>query len=220
MLTIVGTIGVAQGWLDSAWLVVLAIALSFTFVLAAPANAMAHDLYARWCSFLKRFESSKRLPDEAPLNVTGATIAVIGLGGLGTAAYDEMRRRHGDVVIGIDFFSPTVQHHRQHGRRVALGDASDSDFWDQINPSDSDIRMVMLTLPDAKASAFAVRQLKARGYEGQIAASVRFEDEIADLRKSGIDAAFVLYQEAGVGFADYVCKHMDHCQLQQSGLTF
>lgn len=217
---IVGTVGVAQGWLDKSWLVVLAIALSFTFMLAAPANAMAHDLYARWCNRLKRFESSMRLPDEAPLNVTGATIAVIGLGGLGTAAYDEMRRRHGNVVVGIDFSSPTVQSHQQHGRWVALGDASDSDFWERINPSASGIRMVMLTLPDARASVFAIRQLKARGYEGQIAASVRFEDEVEALKHAGIDAAFVMYQEAGVGFADHVCKHMDHCQLQQTGLTF
>ncbi|WP_419661402.1 KefC: predicted glutathione-regulated potassium-efflux system protein [Desulfosarcina variabilis str. Montpellier] len=217
---IVGTIGVAQGWLDKSWLVVLAIALSFTFILAAPANAMAHGLYARWSTGLKRFESRTRLPDEAPLNVDGATIAVIGLGGLGTAAYDEMRRRHGDVVVGIDFSRQTVQSHLQHGRRVALGDASDSDFWERINPSAAEIRMVMLTLPDAKASAFAIRQLKARGYGGQIAASVRFEDEVAELKSAGIDAAYVMYQEAGVGFADYVCKHMDHCQLQESGLTF
>ncbi len=149
---IVGSIGVAHGWLDKGWLVVLAIALSFTFILAAPANAMAHDLYSRWCDRLKRFESSQRLPDEAPLDIDDATIAVIGLGGLGTAAYDEMRRRHGDVVVGIDFSSP-------------------------------------------------------------------IEDEVGELKQAGIDAAYVVYQEAGVGFVDYVCKHMDHCQTREAGVT-
>jgi glutathione-regulated potassium-efflux system ancillary protein KefC len=77
----------------------------------------------------------------------------------------------------------------------------------------------MLTLPDPRASAFAIRQMKQRGYTGQITASVRYEEEVADLRDAGIDAAYVLYEEAGVGFADHVCKHMDHCHLQAEGLT-
>ena len=52
---IVGTIGVALGWLDSGWLVVLAIALALSFMLAAPANSMAHGLYARWAKPVEAF---------------------------------------------------------------------------------------------------------------------------------------------------------------------
>ena len=210
---IVGAIGVSQGWLDRQWLVVLAFALSFTFIMAAPANALAHALYARWSLRLKRFEGPDRLPDEATLELTGATIAVIGVGGVGTAAYDEMQRRRGDVVVGIDFSKATVLSHRQQGRRVTLGDASDSDFWQRLDPMATTIDMVMLTLPDAKASAFAIDQMRARGYTGQITASVRYEDEIDELKTVGIDAAYVISHEAGIGFADYACKHMDGCSI-------
>ena len=38
-------------------------------------------------------------------------------------------------------------------------------------------------------------------------------------KQAGIDAAYVLYEEAGVGFADHVCKDMDHRHLQETGLT-
>lgn len=216
---IVGAIGVANGWIDGQWLVILAIALSTTFIMAAPANSMAHAIYARWSDRLKRFQSVERLPGEAPLDPGYARIAVIGLGGIGTAAYDEMRRRYGDVVVGIDFCRDTVNAHLAHGRRVALGDASDSDFWARTDPSATGIGLVMLALPDPKASAFAIRQLKERGYPGQITASVRYEDEAAELKRAGIDAAYVLYEEAGVGFADHVCKHADHRYLQDAGLT-
>jgi predicted Kef-type K+ transport protein len=216
---IVGAIGVANGWIGADWLVILAIALSFTFIMAAPANSSAHAIYGRWSNRLKRFESVERLPDEMPLETGSARIAVIGLGGIGTAAYDEMRRRHGDVVIGIDYGKDSVEVHRKHGRRVVFGDASDSDFWERIDPSKTSIRLVMLTLPDPRASAFAIHQLKKRGYAGQITASVRYEDEIAVLKQAGIDAAYVLYEEAGVGFADHVCKHIDHRYLQDTGLT-
>jgi predicted Kef-type K+ transport protein len=216
---IVGAIGVANGWLDRQWLVILAIALSCTFIMAAPANSLAHAIYARWSDWLKRFQTEERLPDEAPLDPGDVKIVVIGMGGIGTAAYDEMRRRYGDVVAGIDFSKTSVDAHIDHGRRVIVGDATDSDFWARTRPATTSIGLVMLTLPDPKASAFAIKQLKKRGYEGQITASVRYEDEVTELKAAGIDAAYVLYEEAGVGFADHVCNHMDHCYLQEAGLT-
>jgi hypothetical protein len=100
---------------------------------------------------------------------------------------------------------------------VVHGDADDSDFWDRIQPRQSRLSLVMLALPDPKTSGFAVRQLNQRGFEGQIAASVRYEDEIGLLREAGVDAAYSLYQEAGMGFANHVCKHMDRCGLPSSG---
>jgi glutathione-regulated potassium-efflux system ancillary protein KefC len=216
---IVGAIGVANGWISAEWLVILAIALSVTFIMAAPANSMAHAIYARWSDRLKRYQSAERLPEEALLDTGEAKIAVIGLGGIGSAAYDEMRRRYGDVVVGVDFCKESVDAHIEHGRRVVLGDASDSDFWARTDPSSSRIGMVMLTLPDPRASAFAIRQMKKRGFKGQITASVRYEDDVAVLKQAGIDAAYIIYEEAGVGFADHVCKHMDRRLLQDTGLT-
>ena len=155
------------------------------------------------------------------LDAGDARIAVIGMGGIGTAAYNEMRRRYGDVVVGIDFCKESVDAHHKLGRRVALGDASDSDFWARTDPSTDNIGLIMLTLPDPRAIAFAISQLKARGYEGQITASVRYEDEVAELKEAGIDAAYVIYEEAGVGFADHVCRHMDrrHEQMTVVGLA-
>ena len=57
-----------------------------------------------------------------------------------------------------------------------------------------------------------------RGYQGQITASVRYEDEIPILKEEGINAAYSLYEEAGVGFADHVCDHMYYCKLKDAGL--
>jgi len=78
---------------------------------------------------------------------------------------------------------------------------------------------ILLALPDPKAGIFAIRQMHQRGYQGQVTASVRYEDEIRILKQEGIDAACSLYTEAGVGFADHACAHMDHCHIQDAGLT-
>jgi hypothetical protein len=57
------------------------------------------------------------------------------------------------------------------------------------------------------------------GFKGRIAASVRYEDEIPVLQEAGIDAAYSLYEEAGVGFADHVCSELGYCRLRQKGTT-
>jgi predicted Kef-type K+ transport protein len=214
---IVGSIGVTAGWIDGNWLITIAIAMSITFVLAAPLNAKAHAIYEQASDRLRRFETPERLPEDRPIDIDKTEVAVFGMGGVGTAAYDEMRRRYGDVVTGIDFCAETVYRHQQRGRSVVHGDADDSDFWDRIDPQRSRIHLIMLTLPDPKSSMFAIRQLKKQGFGGRIAASVRYDDEIGVLQEAGVDAAYSLYQEAGMGFANHVCKHMDRCGLPSSG---
>jgi predicted Kef-type K+ transport protein len=216
---IVGSIGVASGWMNGDWLVIIAIALSITFILAAPLNSAAHIIYARISGCLKRLETARRLPEDKPVETGDAEVVIIGMGGVGTSAYDEMRRRYGDVVIGLDFSAETVEVHRRLGRNVVYGDAEDSDFWERVEPAESGVNLVMLALPDPKTSIFAIRQMRQRGYQGQITASVRYEDEIRILKEEGIDAAYSLYEEAGVGFADHVCAHMDYCNLKDAGLN-
>jgi hypothetical protein len=216
---IVGSIGVATGWISGDWLVIIAIALSITFILAAPLNSAAHSIYARISVRLKCFETAERLPEDKPIETGDADVVIIGMGRVGTSAYDEMRRRWGDVVIGLDFGAETVEKHRKLGRNVVYGDAEDSDFWERVEPAKSRVILVMLALPDPKTSIFAIRQMAQRGYQGQITASVRYEDEIPILKEEGINAAYSLYEEAGVGFADHVCAHMDYCKLKEAGLN-
>jgi hypothetical protein len=49
----------------SDWLVIIAIALSITFIIAAQLNSIAHNFYAYASGFLKHFETAKRLIGDA-----------------------------------------------------------------------------------------------------------------------------------------------------------
>lgn len=209
---IVGSIGVANGWISADWLLIIGIALSITFVLAAPLNSAAHTIYARLSDRLRHFETKQRLPEDAPIETGDADVAVIGMGALGASAYDEMQRRYGNVVIGVDFCSETVEAHLELERNVVYGDAEDSDFWQRLVPGENNLKLIMLALPDPQSSIFAVRELKNRGYSGQISASVRYDDEIMLLKQEGVNAAYSLFEEAGVGFAEHVCAHMNYCK--------
>jgi hypothetical protein len=214
---IVGAIGAGYGWIGSDWLVTIAIALSISFIIAAPLNSAAHRVYARVSDPLKRFETAERLPEDESIDSGDAEIAIIGMGGVGTGAYDEMQRRHGKVVIGVDFSTETVAEHQRLGRNVVYGDAEDSDFWERVEPGNSRVRVVMLALPEASAGVFAVRQMRQRDFQGEITASVRYEEDIDILRREGINAAYSLYEEAGVGFADHVCAQAGYCELRGEG---
>ena len=92
---IVIAIGVSSGLLNADWLAVFAIALSLSFVVAAPLVSNDDIIYSRHRAFWTRFQSRKRLPDDVLLNTLGARIAIFGMGRVGTGAYDKMRERYG-----------------------------------------------------------------------------------------------------------------------------
>ncbi len=200
---IVAAIGVTNGWMDGEWLVVIAIALSLSFVIAAPLNNIDNRIYSRFRGLWMRFQRSERLPDDRVLDTLGASIAVFGMGRVGRGAYDKMRGLHGETVVGIDSDDELIKGHQAMGRKVLHGDPSDADFWDKIEQVHS-IELVMLTLPNLQANLDALEQLREISFPGRIAATARYPDEEEPLRQSGATAVFNIYTEAGVGFAEHV----------------
>ena len=201
---LVAAIGVKNGWIGNQWLITTAIALSITFILASPLNTFAHTLFDRWAGRLRSFETKARHPDDQPLDPGDAQIAVFGMGRIGAAAYDDMRKRHGDIVIGIDFDSKAVAEHRQAGRNVIIGDATDIDFWARVKGGGTgDLRMVLLAMPSHIANLTAVEEISKRNFEVVIAATAQYDDELQELKEAGAHIAYNFYAEAGFGFSEH-----------------
>ena len=201
---IVAALAVASGWIPSQWLIVLAIALSLSFILAAPLNIASYRLYARYRSGLARFESGQRIVEEEVIDPGDATVLVFGMGRIGHVAYDTIRQRMGDTVLGVDIDSDTVETLRQSGRRVIQGSATDVDFWDRIDLDHHSVRLILLAMPRHDENLFAAQQLCELGYAGKIAAVAKYPDELLALQEAGVHAAYNLYAEAGSGFAEHV----------------
>lgn len=199
---IVAAIGVENGWLSSEWLVVIAIALSLSFVISAPLNKIDDRIYSQFRDFWLRFQTQPRLSDDTLLN-TLASIAVFGMGRIGTGAYDRMHELHPETVVGIDFDAEVIKRHQAIGRNVLHGDPSDADFWDKIEKTHS-IKLVMLALPNLEANLDALEQLQKISFPGRIAATAGYADDETKLLDSGATAVFNIYTEAGNGFADHV----------------
>jgi predicted Kef-type K+ transport protein len=202
---LVSAIGVKNGWLGAEWPIIIAIALSLSFILASPLNSRPHTIYARFAGRLKRFETEKRHSDDQPVEPGQAEIAVFGMGRVGTSAYDELRKRFGDKVLGLDLDPKVVKSHLAAGRNVIQNDATDPDFWENIRPSGR-IRMVMLAMADHAANMYAARRILESPYPGMVAATAKFEDDAAELEALGVHAVHNLYAEAGAGFAEHALQ--------------
>lgn len=202
---IVANVGLQNGWLDTRWLVLLALSVAISFILAAPLNRMAHDLYQRLEKYLVRFELNQRHPDDEPIHLGNSHYLVMGMGRVGTGVYDFLSRRKVRVV-GMDSDPGKVEQHLKQGRRVLYADAEDPGLWSNLHVDG--IHAVMLAMPDIEANTIACRELRRAGYNGYISATAAFEDEVDKIKQAGADVAYYYYDEVGVGFAEHVWEHM------------
>ncbi|MEM8491215.1 MAG: cation:proton antiporter [Pseudomonadota bacterium] len=193
---IVVAMAMKNGWIGADWGAAISIAIATSFVIAAPVNRYSHALYRRLRPRLLPFESHRLragLPD-----TSNVTVLILGMGNIGTGAYESIAQTYGERVLGIDDNDDKLSVHRSMHRRVAAADASDPDFWHRMVLNE--IELVMLALTNHRENLLVVHLLHELGYEGDIAAVVRFEEEAAELEKFGV-SAFNLYAQAGEGFA-------------------
>jgi hypothetical protein len=206
---IVGAIGQSSGWLSGDWLTVIALALALSFVLAAPLNKFGKEIYRRWQEPLAGYESAERLPGDELIEPGNAEVVVFGMGRVGSAAYNFLHERFGDVVLGIDRDPALVEQHRAQGRRVILGDATDYDFWSRTRRTKSGIRYALLSFPDHRANLAVAQLIQEFGIQTTLASIAKFDDHVDQLKAAGVSEVFNFYAEAGTGFAEHVWEQME-----------
>ena len=205
---IVAVIGVDRDLLDEQWTSAIAVAVAVSFALAAPLSTTRYATYARLSPLLARLERREVQPDDALIEPSDAQIIVFGMGRVGAGAYDELVRRRGNVVLGVDRTSDTVSENCAAARQVIRGDALDVEFWGRLC-LDPRIDLVVLAMSDHAANLVAVRRVKQFLPEIRIAATASHADEVKELQQAGVDVARNLYGEAGQGLADDACDVLD-----------
>ena len=209
---IVSALAVSAGKLDPQWLVIIAIALSISLIIASPLNKHAERMFAKMKRPLKRFETQRHHPEEVPFKRAHWQIIILGMGRVGVGAYDWFQEKFGKVVSGIDFNAETVASQRKLGRSVNEGDVADPDFWRRLPAPQGDVKLVVLALSNLDTMLFSAGKLKEMGYMGDVAAVAHYDDEVEELRAAGVDTAFNIYGEAGAGLAAHVCESLETFQ--------
>jgi len=205
---IVGSVAVAKGWLDPSWLVTLAVAMGVSFVPLSLINRRALALYDAHRDRFAKLERATHIEEEQAVRVGSARVLVFGLGQVGVYAYEQARLGVGDdQLVGFDVDEQVVAELAGEGRRVYEASATDADFWARLEIDPARVELVMLATSSHEENMAAVHQLRKAGYEGTIAATARYDDEVEELRKAGVDVAFHKLADAGPAFAAAALDH-------------
>lgn len=199
---IVGAASVAGGWLSNEWMLIFALSVSFTFLLASPLNMASAKIYSKLQPFLLRFESKDHLPEDEIIEFSKEEVVVFGMGRTGNQVYEVMERKYGKIVLGIDLNLEKVEKLLEENKNVIQGDAMDINFWQRINMSQK-LPFIVLATSSHVTHMNVIKQLQQLNCSPQVAAISRFEDEMLELKESGVQVVFNLYEEAGAGFAEH-----------------
>ena len=202
---IVAGVGYASGWLSGEWLAMLAVAVSVSMIAASLLTPLVSVFYSRYKSQLKLFETVERLPEDREIDIGEATVAVLGMGRIGTAAYDNLREKYGKSVVGLDFDEVRIREHEAADRQVIHGDANDNDFWSRGFVDGKSLNLILLSMCHT-SNLKAAKKIISLHEGGIVGAIVEYDDQIEVLRKAGVDYVFNAYSEAGAGFSEHVCE--------------
>ncbi|MEM9470455.1 MAG: cation:proton antiporter family protein [Pseudomonadota bacterium] len=185
------------------FLVPLAIALSVSFLVAAPLNRLAHPIFERFEDRLQKFERDTRHPDEQPKDLGDADVLIFGMGRTGSAAYDSLIE-NGLKPVGMDADKYTAEAHLEAGRNVIFADAEDNNLWRGI--SLERINATILAMDDVEAKLIATKMLRKQGFEGPIVSHALYEEHAERIKEAGADQTFLTMQEAGRSLASHTLE--------------
>lgn len=189
-----------------AFVVPLAIAVSVSFLVAAPLNRLAHPLFERFEARLQRYERKTRHPDEQPTDLGEADVLVFGMGRTGSAAY-EVLIENGRRPVGLDADIYKTQAHAEAGRNVVFADAEDSNFWNGVQLDR--IEAAILAMDDVEAKLIAARTLRARGFAGPIVSHALYADHVERIVQAGADETYLTMHEAGRSLAAHAVEALE-----------
>ena len=197
---IIAAVAVSVGLLDSVWLVIMALSVSFSFVFTSALYKTSHNQYNRHKNRLKLFQSAVSLPEDVYPEMGDTKILVIGMGRVGKGAFKTLAKLMKKGVTGMDADLEKVNSLREQNYVAILGDGENIDLWENVDISK--IELILLALPSIDDSSNITNQLRNASYSGKIAAIARYEDEVQPLLDVGVDKVFNFFAEAGLGFGE------------------
>ena len=206
---IVGTLCTAAGWLPVEWLAIFAITMSLSLIVSAPITPVRDKFYNQWRYRFKRFERLQRVEGEEDLDLHHIEAVIFGMGRVGSAVYDSIEKDFESRIVGVEIDADRVERLCEENRMVVNGDATNPDFWARAPSLLQGLQWVLLTLPSHQANIAAATRLKEMGYAGKIASISKYDDEVEQLKKLGVDHTFNIYAQAGIGFADDLKRQHD-----------
>ncbi|MCS4489541.1 cation:proton antiporter [Corynebacterium sp. ES2794-CONJ1] len=211
---IVAALAVERGFLNGAWVQIMAVAVAGSFVLNALAKLKMDVLFDRLVDILPQRDPSKLAAGERPLDVGGVDAMILGMGRVGAGAYKRLTEAYGLTVAGIEHDESRVNALRRHGYIVFHGDATDPELWARMCASSHEPQLLVLAMPDHGANIEALAHVRAQSSTIKTAAIAKYGYRAQQLREMGIDAGVNLYSGAGTELADVAFRALHGSEVE------
>lgn len=198
---ITGAIGYEMGIIDNQWMIVIALSMSLSFLLASPFNIKSHQIFDKYRKILMKLNTKKNHPDDEPVDLGDSKVVICGMGNVGRAAYHQLTGDFGDKVIAIDYDKDVVRKFSDLNKNIVWGDSTDSSFWRNVRMSK--VEYIMLTMNDYASNlntAIALSSCRKRTFS--VGAPGHHVKEITELKEAGVSFVYNYYSRAGVEFAN------------------
>jgi len=197
---ITGVVGMEMGWISEDWILVMALAMSFSFLAASPLNNRVHDLFDFFKPWIGRLNRNTECIDEEPYSLGNIKYLVVGMGELGHAAYSYLEEEHRGRVLGIDYDHELIARLKDEGINAEWGDATDINLWQ--NADMSNLETVLFAMEDHPSNINSIREiLKIKDQDFRIGVISHFPDEREDFEKLNVDYIYDYRNNLGRDFA-------------------
>ncbi|MBK9270203.1 MAG: cation:proton antiporter [Saprospiraceae bacterium] len=198
---ITGVAGVQMGLLNHEWILIFAILMSFSFVIASPFNSKIHLIFDRYRDQICRIGWKSKFIDEDPKIFPDTEVLVIGMGSLGRPAYRYFEQTKKMKTLGLDYNQEQVETLKQQNYQIFYGDAASSELWSSIDAKS--IQLVLLAMSDFSANLICLHEiLKLKNRKFKICAISHYEDETSTFKTLGVDYVYQYKENIGADFAE------------------
>jgi Kef-type K+ transport system membrane component KefB/Trk K+ transport system NAD-binding subunit len=210
---ILGALGLSVGHIDEEAMGLITTVGLVTIGLSTYMILYSHRLYEWIGPALGLFErrvAFRELATDAPVGEGTADVVIFGLGRYGSGIMAHLLER-GRRVAGVDFDPDALARWRAAGVPVYYGDATDPELFEHL-PIDH-ARWVVSTAPDLDASRTLLAHLRARGFRGRVAVSLRSAEEAEASELGHVDLLLRPYADAAEQAADAIMSAADQLSV-------
>lgn len=212
---IISMAGYKMGWISGDWMMVIALLMAFSFLIASPLNTKVHSIFDRYKYWILKLNRGKKYIDTEPTSLGDAEYVIIGMGSIGKPAYEYFKTLYPGKVMGVDYKHENVEQLKLAGYHITWGDAINPVFWRYANFSK--VKMVMLAMSDFSANYNALNQIqKLKRKKFKVAVVIHYADEAEAFRKLHVD--YIYDYKASIG-ADFAEQALSNLFTKQAGST-
>jgi len=198
---IIGVVASESGVLGQEWLMVLAILMSISFLIASPYNANAHALFDKYRRLIMKMNNRQGTEENTIQSFGDAEYLIIGMGSIGRPAYDYLHKLYPGKVIGVDYKQDHAEGLQRMGYNVQWGDATYRTFWTYKRMSS--IKLVLLAMSDYTSNKNTLVEIvKMQRRKFKVAAITHYPEEAEQFKNWKVDFIYDYKSSIGADFAE------------------